>query len=270
MHEYSLAHLSMIAVPPMELVRVARETGYEYTGFRLTPSPSTGIDHGLLGDATALTDLRHVIDDSGVGILDVEVIRMKDPSAVEAARPLLEAARILGARYAIATIEDTDHARRIDTLAAVAQLAASQGVSIAVEFMLFSAARTLGECVEVVQAAGQPNVVVLADVLHLVRSGGQPSDLALYPASLFPYAQVCGATGAAAAADPEAARAEAVRSRLMPADGDLPVRAFCDALPPSTILSVEAPLDGQAFPRDATALAREMLESARRAAGDAA
>ena len=74
MHEYSLAHLSMIAVPPMELVRVARETGYEYTGFRLTPSPSTGIDHGLLGDATALTDLRHVIDDSGVGILDVEVI----------------------------------------------------------------------------------------------------------------------------------------------------------------------------------------------------
>ena len=270
MHEYSLAHLSMIAVPPMQLVRVARETGYEYTGFRLTPSPSTGIDHGLLGDTRELDDLRRAIDDSGVRILDVEVIRMKDPSAVETARPLLEAARILGARYAIATIEDSDHARRVDTLAAVAQLAASQGVSIAVEFMLFSAARTLSECVEVVQAAGQPNVVVLADVLHLIRSGGAPADLERYPASLFPYAQVCGAVGANAAADPEAARAEAVRSRLMPSDGDLPVRAFCNALPPSTILSVEAPLDGQALPSDPIALAVRMLASARRAAGDAA
>lgn len=270
MHQYSLAHLSMIAVAPSHLVGVARDAGYDYTGFRLTPSPSTGVDHGLLGDAGALRDLRRVIDDSGVGILDVEVIRMKDPSAVAAARPLLEAAEILGARFAIATVEDPDEARRPETLAAVAQLAAEHGVSIAVEFMLFSAARTLGECVAVVQASGQPNVTVLADVLHLTRSGGVPADLARYPQALFPYAQVCGATGAGAAADADVARAEAVRSRLMPADGDLPVRAFCDALPPTTILSVEAPLDGQALPDDPLALAITMLESARRAAGDSA
>jgi len=270
MHQYSLAHLSMIAVPPTQLVGVARKAGYEYTGFRLTPSPSTGVDHGLLGDVAALRDLRRVIDDSGVDILDVEVIRMKDPSAVESARPLLEAAEILGARYAIATVEDNDETRRVETLAAIAQRAANHGVGIAVEFMLFSATRTLDECVAVVQAAGQPNVVVLADVLHLTRSGGVPADITRYPASLFPYAQVCGAVGADAAADPEAARAEAVRSRLMPADGDLPVRAFCDALPPTTILSVEAPLDGQASPEDPLSLAVTMLESARRAAGDAA
>jgi hypothetical protein len=48
------------------------------------------------------------------------------------------------------------------------------------------------------------------------------------------------------------------------------VRAFCDALPPSTILSVEAPLDGQALPSDPIALAKAMLMSARVAAGDAA
>lgn len=270
MHRYSLAHLSMIAVPPAQLVEVSREAGYEFTGFRLTPSPSTGIDHGLLGDVRALTDLRRRIDDSGVGILDVEVIRMKDPTAVVSAGPLLEAAHILGARYAIATVEDTDPVRRVDTLGAVAHAAAEHGIGIAVEFMLFSAARTLAECVEVVQAVGEPNVVVLADVLHLTRSGGVPADLATYPQALFPYAQVCGATGASPAADPESARAEAVRSRLMPADGDLPVRAFCEALPPTTILSVESPLDGQAMPEDPLALAIAMLASAREAAGDLA
>lgn len=269
MHRYSLAHLSMIAVPPVQLVGVAGEAGFDFTGFRLTPSPSTGVDHGLLGDARALADLRRVIDDAGVGILDVEVIRMKDPTAIVTAAPLLEAARILGARYVIATVEDADPVRRVDTLGALAHAATEHGVGIAVEFMLFSAARTLAECVDVVQAVGEPNVVVLADVLHLVRSGGVPADISRYSPGLFPYVQVCGAVGAGAAADPEAARAEAVRSRLMPHDGDLPVRAFCEALPETTILSVEAPLEGQAMPEAPLDLAVAMLRSAREAAGDA-
>ena len=40
------------------------------------------------------------------------------------------------------------------------------------------------------------------------------------------------------------------------------------ALPPTTILSVEAPLAGQADPADPVALAVAMLASARRAAGE--
>jgi len=269
-HQYELAHLSMIAVPPARLASVAAQAGYQFTGFRLTPSPSTGVDHGILGDDRALESLRRAVDDAGVGILDVEVIRMKDPSAVAAARPLLEAAQALGARYAIATVEDDDSVRRVDTLASLAELAAEHGVGIAVEFMLFSAARDLDTCVSIVQAAGAPNVVVLADSLHLERSGGHPSDLRRYPASLFPYAQVCGALGAGPAADAEEARAEGVKARLMPDEGDLPVSAFIQALPPTTILSVEAPLAGQADPADPVALAKAMLASARRAAGESA
>ena len=267
-HQYELAHLSMIAVPPARLASVAAQAGYQFTGFRLTPSPSTGVDHGILGDDRALEALRRAVDDAGIGILDVEVIRMKDPSAVAAARPLLEAAQALGARYAIATVEDDDPVRRVETLASLAELAAEHGTGIAVEFMLFSAARDLDTCVSIVQAAGAPNVVVLADSLHLERSGGHPDDLRRYPASLFPYAQVCGAQGAGAAADAEAARAEGVKARLMPDDGDLPVAAFIRALPPTTILSVEAPLAGQADPADPVALAVAMLASARRAAGE--
>ncbi len=266
---YALAHLSMIGVAPARLAAVAAETGYDLTGFRLTPSPSTGVDHRILGDPRALADLRRAVDDAGVGILDVEVIRMKGPQAIEECRPLLEAAAALGARYAIATVEDDDAARRVDTLGAVARLAAEHGTSIAVEFMLFSSARSLGECIDVVTAAGEANVVVLADVLHLTRSGGQPDDLRDVPAALLPYAQICGADGGGPATDPEAARGEGVRGRLLPDDGDLPVRAFVAALPADAILSVEAPLAGQADPADPVALAAAMLASARRVAGDA-
>lgn len=265
---YSLAHLSMIAVPPARLASVAATSGYDFTGFRLTPSPSTGVDHAVLGNDRALEALRRAVDDAGISILDVEVIRMKDPSSVAAARPLLEAAQALGARYAIATVEDDDPVRRVDTLARLAELAAEHETSIAVEFMLFSAARDLAMCVDVVTEAAAPNVVVLTDILHLTRSGSPPGELRRYPADLFPYVQICGATGAGAAADPEAARAEGVKSRLLPDEGDLPVAEFVAGLAPRVILSVESPLAGMADPADPLALAEQMLASARRVAGD--
>ncbi len=265
---YELAHLSMIAVPPARLAVVAAAAGFDFTGFRLTPSPSTGIDHRILGDDRALESLRRAVEEEGISVLDVEVVRMTGPSAAEAARPLLEAAQALGARYVIATVEDEDPVRRVDTLAQVADLAAGHGTSIAVEFMLFSAARDLATCVQIVAQCGAPNVVVLADVLHLERSGGHPGDLRRYPPELFPYAQICGAPGVGPAPDPEAARSEGVRGRLMPDEGDLPVCEFIAALPPETILCVESPLAGQADPADPQALARNMLASARRVAGE--
>jgi sugar phosphate isomerase/epimerase len=153
-------------------------------------------------------------------------------------------------------------------LAALSDVAARCNTSIAVEFMLFSAAPTLGACVAAVQAANRPNLVVLADVLHLTRSGGTPADVQQYPAHLFPYVQICGANGPGPAADVAAAKAEAVNARLMPNDGDLPVAEFIAATPATTILSVESPLQGQSLPTDPDAFAAAMLASGRASAGE--
>jgi sugar phosphate isomerase/epimerase len=265
---FELAHLSMMAVPPAQLANVAADAGFDFTGFRLTPSPSTGIDHRILGDDRALELLRKAVDQAGIRVLDVEVIRLTDPSSVEASRPLLEAAQALGARFVVTTIEDSDSARRIDTLARVAELAAEHDTSIALEFMLFSAVTDLPTAVEIVQQCGASNVYVLPDSLHLERSGGRPDDLRGYPAELFPYAQICSATGKGPAADQDAAKAEGVHGRLMPDEGDIPVPEFIAALPQETILSVESPLAGKAFPVDPLQAAKNFLASGRRAAGE--
>ena len=266
--EYSLAHLSMIAVPPARLADVAAGAGFEWFSLRLTPSPSTGVDHGHLGDARALERLRQHIDGSGARLLDLEVVRRKGPESVAEAEPLLEAAQALGARYVIATVEDSDPVRRVDTLGALAESAARHGTSIAVEFMMFTASPTLLDCIGVVTASGASDVVVLPDVLHVIRSGGTLEQVAATDPALVPYAQICGAHGAGPAPSPEEARAEGVRARLLPDEGDLPVRDFVAALPASTILAVEAPLAGQADPADPQALAAAMLASAHRVAGE--
>lgn len=260
---YSLAHLSMIAVPPTRLADVSGATGFEWFSLRLTPSPSTGVDHGYLGDDRALETLRQHIASSGSRLLDLEVVRMKGPESVDEAVPLLEAAQALGARYVIATVEDADPVRRVDTLARLAERAGEYDTSIAVEFMMFTASPTLLDCVEVIGASGADNVVVLPDVLHLIRSGGTLEQLAAVDPALLPYAQICDAHGAGPAPDPDAARAEGVRSRLIPGEGDLPVREYIAALPSATILAVEAPLEGQADPADPQALAARMLAAAR-------
>lgn len=268
--EYSLAHLSMIAVPPARLADVAAGAGFEWFSLRLTPSPSTGVDHGHVGDDRALEALRQHIDASGSRLLDLEVVRMKGPDSVAEAVPLLEAAQALGARYVIATVEDADPVRRVDTLAALAERAAAHDTAVAVEFMMFTASPTLVDCVDVVRRSGASNVVVLTDVLHLVRSGGTLEQLASTDPALLPYAQICGAHGAGPAPDPDAARAEGVRARLLPDEGDLPVREFVRALPGTTILAVEAPLADQADPADPQALAMAMMASARRVSGEGA
>ena len=140
----------------------------------------------------------------------------------------------------------------------------SSDLSVAVEFMMFTSSPTLVDCIDVVRASGAANAVVLPDVLHLVRSGGTLEQLAATDPALIPYAQICGAHGGGPAPDPDAARAEGVRARLMPDEGDLPVRDFVAALPPSTIISVEAPLAGQADPADPQALAVAMIAAGRR------
>ena len=268
--EYSLAHLSMIAVPPSRLADVAAGAGFEWFSLRLTPSPSTGVDHGHLGDERALERLRQHIDGSGARLLALEVVRMKGPDSVAEAVPLLEAAQALGARYVIATVEDTDPVRRVETLAALADAAAGHGTAVAIEFMVFTASPTLLDCIDVVKASGAANVAVLPDVLHVIRSGSTLVQLAAADPALLPYAQICGAHGGGPAASPEEARAEGVRARLLPDEGDLPVRDFVAALPASTILAVEAPLAGQADPADPQALAVAMLASGRRVAGEGA
>ena len=240
---YSLAHLSMIEVPPIGLVRAAQHAGFAYSGFRLTPT-SSGIDHDVLGNGVAIRELKAAIDDAGVGVLDLEVIRIKEDGPTADPMPLFEAAEYLGARYVITTLEDPDPVRRVESLALLAEQAAEYQVALSVEFMLFSSAPTLQAACDAVIAASAPNVVVLADVLHLVQN--------------------CGAEGASAAPDAATARAEAVTARLMPDQGDLPVREFTECIPTGAILSVESPLAGRGNPSDPAALAVELLASARR------
>lgn len=257
----SLAHLCMMEVAPVDLVRAAARAGYDGVGIRLVPT-ADGIDHGVLGSPRKLAELRTAIDDSGISVLDIEVVRVKADGPGDV-RPLLEAGAALGAAHVICTVEDPDPVRRVERFAAFCALADEHSLRANLEYMVFSAVPTLVDALALVAESGA-SASVLVDPLHHERGGGRPEDVAGVDPTLLPYIQLCDARPAGGVADPLAARAEAVLGRLLPGDGDLPLRELLANLAPTTGISVEAPLVGERRPEDPAAWAARALEATRR------
>jgi sugar phosphate isomerase/epimerase len=256
----SLAHLCMIEVAPIDLARAAAAAGYDSIGIRLVPT-ADGVDHEVLGNPSKLTEVRQMIDDTGLIVLDVEVVRVK-PEGFGDVRALLEAGAQLGARHVICTVEDPDHNRRLENFTSFCELAASYGLRANLEYMVFSEAHSLSDALAIVEATGSL-AAVLVDPLHHERSGGRPEDVWGISATVLPYVQLCDAQPSGPAADRLTARSEAVLGRLLPGTGDLPLRRLLDSLDPTTGISVECPLAGQRRPVDPTAWAIEAMARTR-------
>ena len=145
----------------------------------------------------------------------------------------------LGAQYALAISTEPDSARTVDRFARLCERAAAGGMRLCLEFMRFTAVRTLTDALEVVRSAGHPAGAVLVDMLHLIRSGGAPDDLQGIDPALLPYTQLCDAP--AAPADDELATLvdEALNGRVLLGEGGLPVAEILARLPADCSMSCE-------------------------------
>jgi sugar phosphate isomerase/epimerase len=110
------------------------------------------------------------------------------------------------------------------------------------EFMIFSSVRTLVDAVRVIDRTAHPAAAILVDALHMQRSGATPADIAALPATLLPYAQLCDGPSEPIRPAAKIALSEARTGRLLPGDGELPLRQLIDALPADASLCVEAPV----------------------------
>jgi sugar phosphate isomerase/epimerase len=257
----SLAHLTLFDVAPPELVTVAAAAGFGWVGIRITPSrqgPAYPMEPGSL----MLRDTVRRLDECGVSVLDIEVIRLAADTDPAACEPFLETAAALGARHIIVAVTDPDVARATQRFAELCELAAVHRITCVLEFMIFSTVRTFADGVALVTAAGQPNGAVLVDALHLARSGSTVAEVAATPRQLLPYAQFCDAAVDTLATDVESAEDEARHWRLLTGEGSLPLAGLLEALPAGAALSLEIP-NGWHNP-DPFGRAREVLRAAER------
>lgn len=242
-----LAALTVLEVPPLDLVPLAARAGFAAIGLRLAPAAPGGVAYRLSRADQA--ELRHRLDGEGLRVHDVEILTL-DPAFQPAAHaPLLDLAAVLGARRVTVCGEDPEPARLAASLAGLAELAAARGLGIDLEFMGWRATATLAQAEAAVRAADHPGAAVLIDALHLARTGATPADVAMLPAALLVSAQLCDAPPAAPPTR-DALIAEARGERKLPGSGALPLAALLAALPETTVLSAEIPLAAVADPAE--------------------
>jgi sugar phosphate isomerase/epimerase len=263
---YSLAYLTAASLAPPDAVRLAAELGYRDVGLRLLPAAPGGGSQPLHTDKALLRETLAALADTGTGVFDLEIIRLAPGFRRSDYGAFLETGQRLGARAVLVAGDDPDEARLTRSFGGLCDAAAAHGLTCDLEFMPWTAVKSLSDARRVVTAAARPNGRVLVDALHFARSASTVPELAACPPPLLGYAQICDAP--AATPPDEAGLIFAARhERLLPGEGGIDLESLFAALPAALPVSVEVPHDRRIaelgvreWARQALAASRAMLD----------
>jgi sugar phosphate isomerase/epimerase len=241
--QISLAHLTVLDTTPPELVSVAAAAGFRTIGIRLTATPSVGVPpYDVLHEGPMLRETLARLADTGVSVLDTEFLRFEPDQPTGIPEGFLEVSARLGAKHVLVMSAEPEDARTLERFGELCDRAAQYGLTVGLEFAIYTGVRTLAHAADVVARSKRSNVSVLIDALHFSRSGGLPAHVASVDPSLFRYAQICDAgPDMPAPTDTPALVREARTGRLLPGEGVLPLKELVAALPLGLPLAIEAP-----------------------------
>ena len=265
---YSLAALTVLELSPPAMVEVAARAGYDAVGLRLIPATPEEHHFPLTTDRDLLARTRRRLADTGLRVLDIEILRLKpDTEVAHDFRRVLEIGAELGASEVLVAGNDDDEARTLDNFAGLCELARPLGLHPHLEFMPWTGVKNLSQAHRLVAAAreaGRHNACLLVDAFHFNRSASRLEELARVPREWMRYMQLCDVAGPIPDAMAEILR-EARQERCFPGDGDIDLTALLTALPPDRPLSLEIPTESLRR-QGVTPLARAQraLEKARR------
>ena len=262
-HPISLAHLTVLDLPPPQMIRLAASLGYDRVGLRLIRVTDTSPGYPLMDDPALLRDTRAALAETGVTVQDIEFLRLTPAFRPESLLPFLDVGATLGALHVICAPYDPDLSRLSANLAALNALARPRGLSAVLEFFPWTNVPDLATALSVVTATGDPGVGLLVDALHFNRSGSRLADLAAIPAHRLPFAHLCDAPVLPQYSTEDllhAGRAE----RLPPGEGQIDLAGFLAALPPGIPLGLEVPMTALHATDGSAAVAQGAIAATRR------
>jgi sugar phosphate isomerase/epimerase len=243
--KFGLVPLTAIELTPPQLVDVAVRAGYDAISLRLSPFRAGEAQHPMLITGgikpPMLVETEQRLQDSGLELLDVEVMLLTAERDVHDFEPVFEVAAMLEARHALTLIDIADESLAAEKYAALCALAAPFGLNCALEFTAWIGVNSVQKAARIVERTGRRNGALLLDPFHLFRSGGTLADIANLDPKWLRYAQFCDAPATAPLTLAEISE-EARFERLMPGDGGLPLVDFLRLLPPAAPLGLEIPM----------------------------
>ena len=243
---------------------MAAATGYDAVGLRLIPMGRPGERrYGLDENPSYQREIKRALDETGLRLLDIEVVQIKEGIEPRAYLPAFESAAELGCQFALVNVYTPNRAAAKADLEELCDLAKPLGMTMALEFVSFSNLPTLAETIDMVRACERDNVVVLIDLLHFHSSQEPVSLVSEIPLDRLRYVHVCDAP-AEVPASLDDLRRIAREGRLLPGEGGIDVAGILGALPRDIVYSVEIQNPARSAALGAEAYARLTLETTSR------
>lgn len=236
----TLGYLTLDA-PPVDTIEAAANSGFRSVGIRITGRRVADPYTQVVGNPATIREIRTKLRETGLRLSNVSAYHFyPDVSADDLSR-VLDAASELGTGIIVANsyIEDAD--RFLELFVPYAAVAGARGIRIAIEFMRYSAIKSLAEADRLMLSSGQASAGLLIDPLHLARAGETASAIAKVPPERIIFCQLCDAPALTATPSLDELRHEARTGRLHPGEGNLPLYDFLDALPADVEIEVEVP-----------------------------
>jgi sugar phosphate isomerase/epimerase len=244
-----LAHLSALHLSPPELVGVAADCGFTSIGVRVHPATASETRYPMNERSPMAAQTVERLADVNLSVFDVEVFTLDGNRGREDWLPVLAAGSYLGARALNVIGGDEQRNRLIDDLAALVRDAREFGITPMIEPISYQKVDTFGSAVSVAEQTG---CAIMLDVLHFVRAGGSIDDLASAPAGTVQLIQLCDGPAVLPRYSPPPRmplgqdthgsdrQIESRARRLVPGEGDFPLREIISQLP-GVPISVEVP-----------------------------
>jgi sugar phosphate isomerase/epimerase len=269
MRTYSLAYLTANASTVPQAVHIADELGYAYVGLRVQPNGPGAPYQTLIGDAAVLRETQAVMRDTGVGVYDLEIIRIGEQFNVVDHAALMDIGQTLGAKAVLIAADDTNESRLADNYARLCDAMQPFGLTADLEFMPWTAVKDAKSAIRVIELAGRPsNAGILVDALHFGRSTTTLQDIAAIPRELLHYAQMCDAQAGLNFTTEELIHT-ARQERLLPGEGNINVTGLFATLPQGLPVSVEIVNLERSKPIGDKAWAELCLNATKKVLGDA-
>lgn len=238
-HRLSVAHLSAITLPPADFIHAAADAGFSGVGLRLLRVTDDSPGYPLMDDPAQMRATLAAMRATGLAVRDIEFVKITPDLDLPVLQPMLDAGAELGAGQLIAAPYDDDLSRLADRLGALADMARQRGIGVVLEFFPWTVVPNLAACWKVVRQAG--DVGILADSLHVDRSGSDLGLLRMIPPERLPFAHLCDALRQPSYST-EDLLATARAERLPPGQGQIDLVRFIKALPKDIDLSCEVPM----------------------------
>jgi sugar phosphate isomerase/epimerase len=241
MDQLGIGFLSVFALPPAELVDLAADLGCHYISTVVQGQPLVPLgfrSYSLRDDAALRKDLLAAMKHRGVTISLGDGFLVLPGAEMRSFATDLDVLAELGVPWINAVSLDPDLSRTFDQFAALTELAAQRNIRTAVEPVPGLTVGDLATALAAVDHVGRSDFRLLIDTMHLVRSGSGAASLAAIDPDYIGYAQLNDTT-----LEPRVDNymEEAMFERMIPGEGELPLRDILSAFPPGIVIELEVP-----------------------------